>query len=209
MSELILLRHGQSEHHVKRLTGGWTDTPLTLLGRQQAARTAYHLFPLIQGKSIGFFSSDLKRARETAEIMADVLELTPIFTAELRELNWGIAKDMSLEEANRLKLPRTQPLMDWIPFPEAESRRMLYNRIAGFMENSVQDSNDLTLIVSHGNAITAILQWWLLIAEDQLAQIDFDIDVGSITHLRINEWNQKTISRLNSVSHLESLTVEI
>ena len=32
---IIIVRHGQSEHHVRGLTGGWTDTPLTALGHGQ------------------------------------------------------------------------------------------------------------------------------------------------------------------------------
>jgi len=44
---LLFVRHGKAEHHVRRLTGGSTDLPLTGLGRLQAERAAHRLKELL------------------------------------------------------------------------------------------------------------------------------------------------------------------
>ncbi|MFX1474024.1 MAG: histidine phosphatase family protein [Promethearchaeota archaeon] len=208
MKELILVRHGQSEHHIKGLTGGWTDTPLTPLGCQQAAATAQRLVSLIQSKPLRFYCSDLIRAKKTAEIIGDTLGVTPVATEALRELNWGIVKDMTLEEARSLELPRTTPLIDWVTFPGAETRRQLYHRTTQFLVQLNPNFHGCTLIVSHGNAITSIIQWWLELAEHQQSRIAFDKAPCSITHLHLNEWDQKTIAKLNDTGHLDAISDE-
>jgi probable phosphoglycerate mutase len=209
MKELILVRHGQAEHHLKGLTGGLTDTPLTPLGYRQAAATAHRLVPLIQSKSLRFYCSDLIRAKKTAEIIGEPLGVAPVTTEALRELNWGVVKDMTLEEARSLELPKTEPLIDWVPFPEAESRRQLYNRITYFLERLETSTHDCTLIVSHGNVITSIIQWWLELTELLQSRVDFDIAPCSITYLRINDWEQKTVAKLNATGHLDVLADEL
>ncbi len=204
MKELILVRHGQSEHNIKGLTGGWIDTPLTPQGRRQAAATAHRLATLIQNKSPSFYCSDFIRAKKTADIIGEILRITPTATEELRELNWGVAKDMTLDAARHLELPMTEPLIDWIAFPEAETRRQLYQRITQFLEKLDTSNRDCILIVSHGNAIKVIIQWWLELTEPQQSLIDFDIAPCSITHLYINDWDQKTIAELNTTGHLDA-----
>ena len=208
MNELILVRHGQSEHHIKGLTGGWTDTPLTPLGRRQAATTANRLMPFIQGKEFSFYSSDFIRAKQTADIIGETLGIAPVATMALRELNWGVAKDITLEEAKHLELPMTEPLIDWVAFPGAETRRQLYYRITHFLEQLDPSTNNHVLIVSHGNVITNIIQWWLELTEILQSRVDFDIAPCSITHLRLNDWDQKTIVKLNNTGHLYLLSGE-
>ena len=43
MDEIILVQHCQSEHHINELSGGWTDTPLTEIGRAQAKKAGQRL----------------------------------------------------------------------------------------------------------------------------------------------------------------------
>ena len=58
---LILVRHGEAEHQVKDITGGWTDTVLTALGLEQAQKAGEHISKLIDGATCRIVSSDLKR----------------------------------------------------------------------------------------------------------------------------------------------------
>ncbi|GIN84225.1 hypothetical protein J6TS2_06110 [Heyndrickxia sporothermodurans] len=43
MNKIILVQHFQSEHHINNMSGGWTDTPLTDLGKTQAEIVGTHL----------------------------------------------------------------------------------------------------------------------------------------------------------------------
>lgn len=206
MKELLLVRHGQSEHHVKGLTGGWTNTGLTELGRKQSLLTGHRLQSLIRTESVAFFSSDLDRAMETATIIGSIFGLSAGSEAALRDLNWGIVKDMTMEEERDYELEKTVPLVDWVPFPEAENRWILYQRISNFLDIVNTHTQEQILIVSHGNAIEECIYWWLELPLTLRATIAFDIDPCSITHLRVNDWEEKCIALLNSTDHLHSLT---
>lgn len=206
MKELILVRHGESEHHVQGLTGGWTNTGLTDLGKKQAELTGYRLQSFVRGRTPVLYASDLDRAVLTAQIIGKIIGLTPQFEEALREMNWGIAIDMTLEKAQEIELEKTEPLIDWVPFPGAESRRMLYERLSKYLNMIEEKQEDFVILVSHGNAIKTCIYWWLEISLAMQSQLDFDIDACSITHLRINEWEEKTLSVLNSSDHLLPLT---
>lgn len=209
MQELLLVRHGESEHHVKGFTGGWTNSSLTNLGRKQASLTGHRLRTITSGKSLAFYSSDLKRAVESAQIIGSILGITPLPEKRLRELNWGIAMDMPLEEANKLELEKTEPLIDWVPFPKAESRRMLYQRISAILSEISANEDGTVLIVSHGNAMQESIFWWLNLPINFHSTISFDIDPCSISQLRVNEWGERTIALLNSSDHLLTLASDI
>lgn len=200
MKELILVRHGQSEHMVAGLVGGWTDSPLTLLGRKQASCTGYKLSNILVSP-FQFYSSDLPRAAETARIIGEILSKPPVLVPDLRENSSGIAHNLLKEEAEKIQLPVTEPIMDWVPYRGAESFRMMHDRVTQFMDN-IRNHCTTTLIVAHANVITSAIFWWLQLKEEVLSTISFDADPCSITTLTINVWGEKTISRLNDVSHL-------
>ena len=199
MKELILVGHGESVYMVRGLTGGWTDTPLTDRGKQQAHLTGSTLQYLAD--PFDFYSSNLVRAAQTAQIIGEALSQQPIFVPDLREHNNGIAVNCTREEADKMRHPLTEPVMDWIPYPEAESWRMLHNRVVAFMD-SIRMQNNLTLIVAHSMVIVSIIHWWLEFTEDIITRVSYDIDPCSITRLTINSWGEKTISKLNDTGHL-------
>ena len=200
MKELILVRHGQSEYMVTGLTGGWTDTPLTELGKKQAWLTGQKL-SYLKGSPFQFYSSDLSRASQTAEIIGKILSREPVLVENLREHNNGTARHLTREEAEKIRFPITDPIMDWVPYPEAESWRMLHDRVVTFMD-TIQIEHDITLLVAHSMVIVSVIHWWLEFTEDIITRVSFDIDPCSITRLRINKWGEKTISKLNDTSHL-------
>lgn len=205
MKELILVRHGQSEYMVTGLTGGWTDTPLTELGKKQAMLTGQKLLYL-KGLPFQFYSSDLSRASQTAEIIGKILSKEPVLVENLREHNNGTARNLTREEAEKIRSPITDPIMDWIPYPEAESWRMLHDRAVTFMDTIRADHN-IVLLVAHSLVIVSVIHWWLEFTEDIITRVSFDIDPCSITRLRINKWGEKTISKLNDTSHLLPVSV--
>ncbi len=201
--ELILLRHGESEHLVRGITGGWTDTPLTRRGLAQAEEAGKALILLCSGRSVRFLSSDLLRARGTAEIIARHIQVRPSFHEELRELNNGAAKDLTLREAERIEAPVTEPTVDWVPYPGAESWRAMMDRVVSFVEAVAgRTEEDILLMVSHGNAMVPMVDWWLQIEEAHGLSISYQFDCASISRLTVNDWGERVINKLNDTSHL-------
>jgi broad specificity phosphatase PhoE len=130
----------------------------------------------------------------------------PVYFSELRELNNGRAKGLTHEAARKIALPRTLPVCDWIPYPEAENWRMLSARIWGFMDSFMsRPQADHLLIVSHGLAIEGLVQWWLGLGEDYWNKVSFDFDCASLTKLTVNGHGQRAITKLNDTAHLKGL----
>ncbi len=85
MARLLLVRHGESTWNAAGRWQGWADPPLTDLGRAQAEAAAPAAAPVD-----AVVSSDLQRARVTAELMAAVLEVGPVqIETGLRERDVG------------------------------------------------------------------------------------------------------------------------
>ena len=83
---IIFVRHGQSEGNLVRSFLGHTDLPLTELGHKQAEATAEYL----KDTDIDIiYASDLKRAWQTAEHIAEKKELSIIADPTLREIFAG------------------------------------------------------------------------------------------------------------------------
>ena len=203
---LILVRHGESDHLVNETTGGWSESPLTTRGQTQAKKTGQTLAVKLPCDTFGFYASDLPRAKQTAEIIGSIINVTPVLCPEVRELNNGVASNKTLAEAARLRLPVTEPIVEWIPYAEAESWGMMARRVMPWMKRMVgRAQSDTILIVSHGNAMTAMVHWWLRLHEAYFSRVSYDFDCCSITELTMNRWGERTVARLNDTSHLQGV----
>jgi broad specificity phosphatase PhoE len=150
---LHLVRHGESEWNAERRVQGQTmHVGLTQLGRQQAHDVGDVLtdYPIT-----AVLSSDQARAMQTAEIIADLLGMSPRSEPRLREMSLGALEGLSIEEAVR----RTDGA-DWTDpdgHPEGgESVRDVHTRITDLARELCRDNGEYVL-VSHGDAIRIAL----------------------------------------------------
>ena len=199
MTQIILIRHGQGENNLRDLIGGWSDLKLTELGIQQAQAVADRLNEEIK-ENYTVYSSDLMRAKQTAEIICEKLGKTPSYAVELREHNPGIVSGMSREKAEELLHDVTDPPLDWRPFPEAESAEEFYNRVSGFMDKLVE-SEERVVIVSHGGTIQNIIRWWIGSPLPDYYRVGFGVANTSVTVLDSTENRERRIERLNDTAH--------
>lgn len=96
MTTLLLVRHGETDWNATRRIQGSSDIPLNETGRAQARETAAALAEQFAGEHPLVVSSDLSRARETAEIIAGALGVdTPRTYPDLRERAYGEAEGMT------------------------------------------------------------------------------------------------------------------
>jgi broad specificity phosphatase PhoE len=151
-----LVRHGQSEWNLsRRLQGQVAHVPLTALGIEQARTAASAL----AGRHIAaVHSSDLLRARRTAEVIGTALGLPVQLDPELREQSYG-----SLEGLPSAEVLATAPYDFTDPeacAPGGESLADVYDRIGRCLTAYAQryDGRECVL-VSHGDAIRVGLAW--------------------------------------------------
>ena len=91
-----MVRHGQSAGNAEGRFGGQGPTPLSDLGRTQAEVTARHL--AAEGID-AIYSSDLERAVQTAEPLAELLGLSVNATKAFRERNVGVLEGLTFNES--------------------------------------------------------------------------------------------------------------
>jgi broad specificity phosphatase PhoE len=95
-TQVLLIRHGQSEGNAEKRFGGHTATPLSPLGLRQAEATA----AAIAGESINaIYSSDLLRATETAQPLSLITKLDVHQTGAFRERSVGVMEGLTFQEA--------------------------------------------------------------------------------------------------------------
>lgn len=98
VTRLYLIRHGQSDGNAEGRFGGHSPTPLSRLGEKQARMTAK---ALEQERIDVIYSSDLLRAVQTAEPLADRLGIEINKTKAFRERNVGVLEGLTFEESKQ------------------------------------------------------------------------------------------------------------
>jgi broad specificity phosphatase PhoE len=158
VKRFCLVRHGQTDWNRKGRFQGQSDTPLNQTGRAEAQSLAGQL----KGYSFAaIFTSDLIRARETAEIIATVLELPVTAEPRLREIKQGewegqFMEDIRARNAEGWDERKIDPA-NFHP-PGGESVTEVAERTQAAMRNIVHlYPTGLVLIVSHGLALATII----------------------------------------------------
>jgi|SRR5581483_8635968 len=142
MTELLLVRHGETDWNADGRLQGHTDRPLSDYGRRQARQLAEELAAGAQLDAI--YASDLVRARETAEIVAERLGLPVDLDPDLREKNWGNWEGLTAVERDRVEFVGEST--------EDHQERMLraLHRIAG------RHPGGRVLVVTHGGSMRRV-----------------------------------------------------
>ncbi len=100
MTTLLLVRHGETDWNADGRLQGQTDRPLSEFGRRQARQLAEEL----AGEELdAIYASDLARARETAQIVAERLGLPVALDPDLREKDWGNWEGLTAVERDRVE----------------------------------------------------------------------------------------------------------
>lgn len=155
---VLLARHGETNDNRPPLRfQGWRDTPLNDVGRQQAHELASRL---ATQRIASIWSSDLSRARETAEIVDARLALGVRLDARLREGNRGrwegqLFQDVAAAEPE-LFAAWERAGAGW-RFPEGESLEEHLERVSACVEEVRATAQLPALLVCHGGSIRVML----------------------------------------------------
>jgi broad specificity phosphatase PhoE len=158
---LLLARHGETDANIPPIrVQGFTDTPLNDTGRRQAAELAERLAAR-DGAIASLWSSDLSRARETAEIVGARLGLPePRLDPRLREANRGrwegrLFVDIEREEPDLYAAWRRAG--ETFRFPGGESLREQSDRVAAALDDIASTGRLPALVLCHGGSIRVML----------------------------------------------------
>lgn len=202
VNRVILIRPGETDWNRQGRWQGWVASPLNDYGRAQAVSLSRYL------RNIGMtqlYASDSRRAVETAQILAQELNLEPVYDARWRERNIGDWQGMTLDEIRSWHGEEYQKLQadreNYQP-PNGESRAQVRKRVlAAFNDVLAGDKGTTVGILTHTTSTHALL--------DSLLP-DYDIYGGvlgntAVTTIRRDDRDTWELVALNDLSHLEGL----
>lgn len=173
MTELILIRHAQTQANVIGQWEGWSEGTLTPAGHAQAMAIAQRLSGE-RDRITALYSSPLRRALDTATRIGTVLQVQLEILEDLREINFGELNGITLEEMQsqhpalfaRWK-DRTDMDFQW---PGGERRADFFYRASRACDHILSLHHDGgVVVVTHGGTLRACLahllpdlfvQWW-------------------------------------------------
>ena len=179
-TNLVLVRHGQSEWNKKNLFTGWKDPNLTDLGIEEAKQAG----DLLKERGLAFdimFTSDLFRAQETGRIILDQMNLSHIEVVKdqsLNERNYGDLAGLNKDEA-RVKWGDEQVHI-WrrsfdIPPPGGESLKNTAERVLPYFNSEIlpkiRESQNI-LVAAHGNSLRALVMELEKISSDEIVKLE-------------------------------------
>ena len=179
-SNLVLVRHGQSEWNKKNLFTGWKDPELTDLGIEEAIKAG----KLLKTKEMKFdimFTSDLFRAQETGRLILenmDQLDIPVIKNQSLNERNYGdlagLNKDDAREKWGEEQVHIWRRSFD-VPPPGGESLKDTAERVLPYFHSEilpkVEEGLDV-LIAAHGNSLRALVMELEGISSDEIVKLE-------------------------------------
>ncbi len=206
MLRLWLIRHGQSTWNAARRLQGRADPPLSELGRWQARRVAETLTARVE-HPLALYSSDQRRAMETAEPIAAALGLTIHPDPRLREHDMGEATGRTWEEVLE-KYPHLLEIdaagKSVLPhLPGAEPPEAARARITDVFDEIVARhgaEGGEVIVVAHGGVFRTYLGHILGLPD--LPTLTLRFGNASITILEQNEHGNFYIAVLNERCHL-------
>jgi probable phosphoglycerate mutase len=142
VTTLLLVRHGETDWNADGRLQGQTDRPLSDFGRRQARRLADEL---ADEELEAIYSSDLTRARETAEIVGARLGFPVVLDPDLREKDWGTWEGLTVVERDRVEFVGESS--------EAHQQRIL-RALRRISER--HPGNGRILVVTHGGSMRRV-----------------------------------------------------
>jgi probable phosphoglycerate mutase len=195
---MYCVRHGESVFNADHRIQGQSDTPLSPRGRQQAEALAARFRKLTPIDAI--YSGPLARARETANIIAQAIELTVQIEDRLKEINAGIFQGLRWEEIDHVHPEEARRWREQDPdfvIPNGESRRQLMQRGQAALEAIHAAGHERVIVVSHGGLLTAAFK--------ALLCVPAEINPFSLYNASINQlvWDRRIrLMTLNEIEHL-------
>ena len=200
MRKLYLLRHGQSEWNLLGKVQGQSDIELTEKGVKQAHKVAQ---VFLDKKIDAIYSSDLKRACQTAEIIGNKLDLKVNTLCGIREMNFGQWQGLPIETIEKnhtehYRLWRTAP--HEATFIDGENLASVQKRALDCVNKIMFETSEKNiLLVSHGTAIKALILGLLDI--DLSKYNKMDIGNTGITIIEFRDFSA-VLTLLNDTDHL-------
>jgi len=206
-TNVLLIRHGQSRGNAERRFGGHTATPLSARGRNQAQATARSL----KSESVtAIYSSDLARAMETAQPLAQVTGLAINGTIAFRERSVGVMEGLTFEDAAQQHPEQYAALLrrdfEYV-LSGGESYRQLLDRASEKLDEIIEDNRGGKIVVFSHTGTICILALHLMGALDapELKPVWISSANCGITRFELRNDGFVRVLAVNDTNHLNGI----
>lgn len=177
MRSVYVITHPEATHHVERVVGGWHDSQLTPTGIRAAVSIAEALRAGIPDDAeVEVITSDLRRARRTADETAKSFCVQPIEDRRLRERSYGEAEGRPQEWLDQRFVP-PPAIVDRmghdVGVQGAETTRAFARRVYAAMNEILCRPYQHQIIVTHGGALTFVVACWIGMPIESLGHVNF------------------------------------
>ncbi len=192
MTELILIRHGQTESNLKKLLQGQSDGALTEAGREQARAVA----AVLKDKAIDkVISSPLVRAKDTAEEIARCHDLPVVVDPILREWHCGKLDGLPAEALFAARERAGLPLAEFRP-EGGETLIEVQGRAGRFLDVVENEYDGLRVVVcSHGDFLRMLISLLLEISIEEANKIHLENAAYSSFVKEGNKWVNRKMNQ--------------
>jgi probable phosphoglycerate mutase len=199
-TQIIIVRHGQTEWNIKGIRQGYLDSPLTARGLAQAKALGQRLS---RERFSALYSSDLGRALQTAQEIANVTGHAIVTDVRLRERHLGIFQGLNAEEiaanhAEERRLMRSQGPGYVIPGGESMVQQVERN-LACLNELAARHEGEQIVVVTHGGVVSGFFRHTLEIALEAPRRFEF---VNAGINVFVREEGNWMLLTWGDVSHL-------
>lgn len=206
MRRIFLVRHGETQYAVERRLSGLAAVSLTQRGRAQAAALATQLTAAgCKPAQARLLSSPIVRARETASIIGDALQVVVETDERLRERDFG---DWDGKTGTEIKARWPELVAKWRHDPAAtcppngETAMALIERVTDFWGHEVSRAagdGDL-IVVSHSSPLQALLCLALGVPVAVAPRIH--LHIGGMSQVRLTDGGEAEVRYVNAYAHL-------
>lgn len=194
---VLLLRHGVTEWNDAGRFQGHTDIPLSAAGVEMARKAGAALLHYHPTRLV---SSDLARARQTAELVADAVGRQVETDARLREVDVGTWAGLDLETVGRMEpdfWPALREGRDFRRSPDGESATEAGERVAVAIREHAASAEDEDTLLVVGHGLTLQVASLLLLGLDYsyaplfggMANCAWNVLTPGPTHWRLRAYN--------------------
>jgi probable phosphoglycerate mutase len=205
-TQLILIRHGETDWNAEGRIQGHLPVPLNARGREQAEALAAHLREI---PIDAVYSSDLLRARQTAEAIVRRSGRKICYEERLREWDLGILSGMLRVQAERDYPQAARIYRNYLvdePLPGGESIRQRFERVTGAVADvASRHPGQRVLVVSHGGPLADCYR--RAVGNGVEERVKTDVFNASVNRILIDggDWSLESWAQVGHLEHIGSL----
>lgn len=204
MPQVVLVRHGLTDHNIAGIMQGLLDVPLNEEGERQAQLVAKWLSHRYHFDHV--YSSSLERAEQTAAAIAGQQHCPVLSEPALRELDVGRWQGMTYHAAQEADPDLWQRLLRdpmHVRRPGGESIADVYRRVTDWLRRTVEPQHDsLCCVVSHAVPVRAILAYALDVHPAEFG-LRMSLDNTGVSTLVYDETQERwRVNTINVTCHL-------